>query len=239
MLKRCKHFSIIAVVVGVAIILGVVLRRGPYGPIGLISICFNWTADHGFSDIRITWPASGPGYSRIITAQAKPKIVSYIRDRKHWTAAEGNIDMEVLLWFIVSRPAWAQTRILDPTVTPLMHAVDRGDVSAIRRLLSKRENAVDAQDQDGRTALRHAVDSGHEAAVVELLAAGANPNIRDRTGVTPFIAAAGGCQVRAAGDLLAAGADPDAKDNAGYTAISKFNPPCKQEIRMLVQARRR
>lgn len=72
---------------------------------------------------------------------------------------------------------------------PLQAAADRGDVDALKALLSDPATNVDSPDVDGRTALLHAVLAQRPAAVRLLLAAGADPGRADRTGLTPRQAA--------------------------------------------------
>lgn len=67
--------------------------------------------------------------------------------------------------------------IHDPA--PLLAAAELGQADAIQLLLALGTD-VNALDEDGISALHRAVQSGHPAAVDQLLAAGADPNVRER-----------------------------------------------------------
>jgi uncharacterized protein len=72
--------------------------------------------------------------------------------------------------------------------TALMYAARQGAVQAATALADGGAD-LDATDPDGATALALAVINGHAGVVRLLLARGANPNIADRTGMTPLYAA--------------------------------------------------
>jgi hypothetical protein len=72
--------------------------------------------------------------------------------------------------------------------TELRRAAERGDLSALRRLLEMRVE-IDSRDSLGRTALMLATLRGHEEAVDLLLDNGADPNVADNRGTTPVQAA--------------------------------------------------
>jgi len=86
---------------------------------------------------------------------------------------------------------------------PLHAAAGRGDVDALKALLSDPSVRVDAPDADGRTALLHAVLAQQPAAVRLLLAAGADPGRADRAGLTPRRAAQTGASAEIAALLSA------------------------------------
>ncbi len=87
--------------------------------------------------------------------------------------------------------------------TPLQAAADRGDLDTLRKLLADPAARVDAPDAAGRTALLHAVLAQHLDAVRVLLAAGADPERADQSGLTPRAAARDGAD-GAIATLLAA-----------------------------------
>jgi ankyrin repeat protein len=72
--------------------------------------------------------------------------------------------------------------------TPLMYAARQDARSAMRALVSAGA-ALDAVDPDGMTALTLAVINAHYDAAVQLLEAGADPNVADARGMTPLYAA--------------------------------------------------
>jgi len=85
----------------------------------------------------------------------------------------------------------------------LRAAAERGDVDALKALLSDPSVRVDVPDADGRTALLHAVIAQQPAAVRLLLAAGADPGRADRAGLTPRQAAQTGASAEIAALLSA------------------------------------
>ncbi len=114
--------------------------------------------------------------------------------------------------------------------TPLHAAVERlggwGDGQPFAVILNAKPN-VDAQDNEGLTSLHVLVLSDSifiREAAGALLAAGADPNLRDKQGRTPLLCALDGeWPWRAAnpslGQLIAAGAKADMADEQGDTAL--------------------
>jgi ankyrin repeat protein len=81
-----------------------------------------------------------------------------------------------------------QTVLPKGSWTPLMYAARQGAREAVRALAESKAS-LDAVDPDGATALALAAINGHADVVALLLEKGANPNIGDRTGMTPLYAA--------------------------------------------------
>jgi uncharacterized protein len=100
--------------------------------------------------------------------------------------------------------------------TPLHYAAVNGDFNALLRLLES-GSPIDAQDDNGWTALHFATQDRHTKLVEELLRRSANPNLVNSHGNSPLWAGL----MSARGDysivkkLLAAGADPDHKNVHG------------------------
>lgn len=67
--------------------------------------------------------------------------------------------------------------------TPIIHAAQLGQAEAISLLIASGAN-VNAMDGMGRPALMYAVMNMHTGCVVQLLEAGADPNVTDRFGDT-------------------------------------------------------
>jgi ankyrin repeat protein len=99
---------------------------------------------------------------------------------------------------------------------PLHYAALDGDLAALIRLLES-NSSVDAQDDNGWTALNFAAQDGHLKIVEELLKRGANPNLVNSHGNGPLWVAI----MKSREDLslikmlLAAGAVPDYKNVHG------------------------
>jgi uncharacterized protein len=102
---------------------------------------------------------------------------------------------------------------------PLHYAAVDGDCNSLVRLLES-GSAINAQDDNGWTALHFAAQGGHLRLVEELLSRGANPNLLNSHGNGPIwlgvMHGRGDFSVVRA--LVAAGADPDQKNAYGHTA---------------------
>jgi ankyrin repeat protein len=112
--------------------------------------------------------------------------------------------------------------------TALMYAARQGASAAVAALADAKED-LDVVDPNGTTALGLAVINGHAGVAMLLLDRGANPNIADRTGMTPLYAAVDlhtmafgfgrpnpspavvAASVEMATMLLAKGSDPNAR----------------------------
>ncbi len=70
-----------------------------------------------------------------------------------------------------------------PSGNALLNAARTGQLSVLTTLLQQASSAeINATDEAGRTALMLATQGGHSAAVQRLLAAGANPALKDKQG---------------------------------------------------------
>ena len=79
---------------------------------------------------------------------------------------------------------------------------------------------VDAQDEDGVTALMSSAFAGYSPEMIQiLLEGGADPDIQDNTGKTALIYSAGRSVWKIAETLIDGGADVDIADNDGKTAL--------------------
>ncbi|HET9272543.1 MAG TPA: ankyrin repeat domain-containing protein [Vicinamibacterales bacterium] len=101
---------------------------------------------------------------------------------------------------------------------PLVDAADRGDLPAVRTLLTQKAD-VNAAREDGLTALHAAVNADRLDIAEALLRAGANASAKDRYGLTPIYLASLNGSVPLIQRLLEAGADPNAVDPGGETAL--------------------
>jgi ankyrin repeat protein len=103
--------------------------------------------------------------------------------------------------------------------TPLLQAVNSGDLTALDRLIAAHA-PVDAPNLYGVTPLWLAASNGNAAAAERLLKAGADPNLARPTGDTPLMMAARAGNVDVVNALIAAGANVNARENTrGQTAL--------------------
>ena len=101
---------------------------------------------------------------------------------------------------------------------PLVDAVKRGDVAAVRALLARKAD-VNAADPDGATALHWAAQLNQPAIADALIDAGAHVNARTRYNITPLALAAKAGSAAIVERLLKAGVDPNSVSEEGETAL--------------------
>lgn len=109
--------------------------------------------------------------------------------------------------------------------TPLRCASERGKAGAVRLLVERGADVNRGERVAGDLSyLHHAAQFGDAETVCALLAAGSDPEARDRNGKTPLYYAAHAvlCEpVAVANTLIAAGARIDAADNYGATPLHR------------------
>jgi ankyrin repeat protein len=106
--------------------------------------------------------------------------------------------------------------------TALMAASSSGQMGAVQVLVEEMEGqGLDEQDQKGRTALHWAAKGGDEEVVTLLLSKGAQADIGDDNGITPFMEAAGNGHLGVVQPLLQhmGGQGLDRTDEFGTTAL--------------------
>src|SRR6185503_9994821 len=110
-------------------------------------------------------------------------------------------------------------RRTDDGVTPLLTAIDRGDLQAVDRLIASGTN-VRAANREGVTPLAMACLNGDLPIIDRLLKAGADPKQRGPNGETLLMFAARNGRVEVITRLLAAGAEVNAREGLrGTTAL--------------------
>ena len=109
-----------------------------------------------------------------------------------------------------------------PVASPLADAAMRGDIAAVRSLLSDGAD-VNGSQGDGMTALHWAAERGDIEITRLLLEAGANVQPVTRIGdYTPLHLAAKASQAATVEALLVAGSDPSARSTAGGSTALHF-----------------
>lgn len=127
--------------------------------------------------------------------------------------------------------------------TPLIHAAKNGDLSKLRRLLTRKNSPADVHlpDKDGLSALQWAVKFQKDAAVKLLVEHGANVNkvyannVEDRTALLEAVKRKYNSTVEL---LLSLGADPNMTSTSGSTALIEAVRSNNQEmVWMLLKAK--
>jgi len=161
---------------------------------------FEWNASEGFTTFRLqSWdegakiwrPAGNRVWQSIVEVQTQPLLRGYFK-MNDWQKMNGDIDVDVVkiipaAW-LIGLGSGGET-LEDPDQTPLMRAAAQGDLKALQQLLTSATRAdVNALDQTGQTALILACQNPKASpdVIKALLAAGADVNLRSRTGYAPL-----------------------------------------------------
>ena len=116
---------------------------------------------------------------------------------------------------------------------PLVEAVKRGDVAAVRTLVAQKAN-VNATEPDGTTALHWAADLGDVRTVDVLLKAGAVLKSTNRFGATPFGLAAAKGHAAVLERMLQAGEDANAVVNAEPVLMQAARSGSAEAVKVLL-----
>ncbi len=174
---------------------------------------FEWNLADGFNAFRLqawddaagTWrPVGSPIWQSTVGIQIQPLLRGYFK-LNDWQKMNGDIDIKVVRIIPIAWPVElgrGGETFEDPDETELMRAAAQQDLSTVQRLLSSpaatganaaSKNAVgvntlgvNALDQTGQTALIIACQGlkANPEVVKALLAAGADVNLRSRSGYT-------------------------------------------------------
>jgi hypothetical protein len=131
--------------------------------------------------------------------------------------------------------------------TPLIEAIDKNDVEAVKLLLSKHPDVTEVGNAPLIMAAGRGFPEGEQITKL-LLDAGANPNVADSDGRTPLMAAEafiyrepwGASSHVITKELLTRGADPNARSKTGLTpliaAAGQFNHDDPSFLQELIDA---
>lgn len=96
---------------------------------------------------------------------------------------------------------------------------ENGEVDNVREMLANNSKLIDAQDEDGYTALHRAAYNNHLQVAELLLSNGANPFARTVDGWHPLHSASKWGHVEMAALLVDSGSEINAKSNGGNTPL--------------------
>ena len=185
-------------VVVALLVLCAVVWVSPAGFTRTLDAHFEWNAADGFSTFRLqvwdeagaAWRAEGnPVWQSIVETQIQPLLKNYFK-LNDWEKMNGDVAVKVVRVIPIAWPidlgSGGET-LDDPDETDLMRAASQEDLKTVQRLLSGTRGAsVNALDQTGQTALILACQNpkANPDVVKALLAAGADVNLRSRSGYT-------------------------------------------------------
>jgi uncharacterized membrane protein YphA (DoxX/SURF4 family) len=191
--RRAWPFLVAALLVFCA-----VLWISPGGFIRDLDAHFEWNSADGFGVFRLqssndgggTWnPLGNQLWQSTVGIQIQPLLRGYF-ELNDWKKMNGDVGIKVVAIIPVAWPVELGSggeTLEDPDETDLMRAASHEDLKTVQQLLSAPEKTnVNALDQTGQTALIIACQNpkANPDVVKALLAAGADANLRSRTGYT-------------------------------------------------------
>ncbi len=159
---------------------------------------FEWNIADDFEVFRLqTWDdsagawreADSPLWKLAVKSEIQPLLLAYFK-LNDWQKMNGSVSVKVVRILPVAWPVALGSggeTLEDPDETELMRAAGREDSKAVQQLLAAQTKSnVNALDQSGQTALILACQNpkADTGVVKALLAAGADVNLRSRTGYT-------------------------------------------------------
>jgi Ankyrin repeats (3 copies) len=178
-----------------ALVCCMVIWVSPAGFARSLNAHFEWNSADGFNVFRVQddagaeWrPMGTPAVQSIVETQIQPLLRNYFR-LNDWQKMNGDIEIKVVNIIPAAWPVALSDGALtleDPSETDLMRAASQDNLKAVQQLLIPPDSNVNALDQTGQTALILACENAKASpdVVRALLAAGADVNLRSRSGYT-------------------------------------------------------
>jgi hypothetical protein len=179
-----------------ALVCCVVIWVSPAGFTRSLDVHFEWNSADGFDEFRLQddagtlWhPMGTPVVQSIVETQIQPLLRNYFK-LNDWQKMNGDLEIKVVSIIPVAWPVAlgdGGLTLEDPSETDLMRAASQEDLKAVQGLLATPANGnLNALDQTGQTALILACENpkANPDVVKALLAAGADVNLRSRSGYT-------------------------------------------------------
>lgn len=175
-----------------------VVWAGSSGLVRNMNAHFEWNAAEGFSGFSLqSWDqptgkwlsTDQPQLQSFVGIQIEPLLRGYFK-LNDWQKMNGSVSLRVTRIIPIVLPVWLDGEALtlqDPDQTPLMRAAVAGDFKTVQQILSDKSTvAINAIDQAGESALILACQNPttNLEIVKALLGAGADVNLRSRTGYT-------------------------------------------------------
>lgn len=151
-----------------------------------------------------------------VSAQQPALTKGHVQELLFDAASAGRTDM-----IDTMAKAGADVNAYDPRgFTPLILAAYNGHLDTVEALIAARADACKPDATQGNTAQMGVAFKGNDAVAARLIAAGCDPNARNRQGQTALMMAAMFNRTAQIDMLKAAGAQADIVDDKGRTAAS-------------------
>jgi hypothetical protein len=200
LISRFTKLSPWPYVVVASLVFGVLVWIGTEGFVSAQNAHFEWNAADGFTTFRVQ-PSGQTGaneqssldrfWQSIVEIQIQPQLRGYFKVND-WQKMNGDLGITVVQVIPIAWPVGLGSggeALEDPDETALMRAAGGQDLKTLQQLLSAATRAdVNALDQGGQTALILACRNprANPELVKDLLAAGADVNLRARNGYAPL-----------------------------------------------------
>jgi hypothetical protein len=200
LISRFTKLSLWPYAVVASLVFGVLVWISTEGFVGVQNAHFEWNAADGFTAFRLRpvsqAEANEPSvldrfWQSVVEIQIQPQLRGYFKVND-WQKMNGDLGITVVHVIPIAWPIGLGSggeTLEDPDESALMRAAGGQDLKTLQQLLSTATRAdVNALDQGGQTALILACRNpkANPELVKDLLAAGADVNLRARNGYAPL-----------------------------------------------------